>query len=233
MENNNIYQRLLEVKRNVSSLVKDDTNAHFNYDFVSSNQVLSSIRDSMNEQGILLIPEITETEQCAQGVRLKMKYCFVNTDNPNDKITVDWFAFSPDKQEQALGKALTYSEKYFILKFFNIPTNGDDPDKTNKPEVQINEKEKQPKNKQRNTTFNFSNLTVKDPKGLLYQLNLAGRKYKELNIDELNRVNDFYPNELLANYINDRLANQEIEKQHENLPVNTKDDPSDEPYGQI
>ena len=33
-----------------------------------------------------------------------------------------------DDGEKGVGKALTYAEKYFMLKFFNIPTDKDDPD---------------------------------------------------------------------------------------------------------
>ena len=33
--------------------------------------------------------------------------------------------------EKGVGKALTYAEKYFLLKFFNIPTDEADPDDAN------------------------------------------------------------------------------------------------------
>jgi len=42
---------------------------------------------------------------------------------------VNWYAQGIDLAgEKGPGKALTYAEKYFLLKFFNIATSADDPD---------------------------------------------------------------------------------------------------------
>lgn len=126
----NIYEKLLEVKKTINGLEKDGNGEKFKY--VSSNMVLSSIRKKMNELGILLIPEIIDTV-AERGDRvimtqLKMNMTFVNCEKPDEKIKTPWYGQGIDYgSERGVGKALTYAEKYFILKFFNIPTDGDDP----------------------------------------------------------------------------------------------------------
>ena len=60
---------------------------------------------------------------------LIMTMTWVNSDNPDKKIECPWYAQGVDTAgEKGVGKALTYGEKYFLLKFFNIATDDMDPD---------------------------------------------------------------------------------------------------------
>lgn len=159
-ENLNIYQRLLEVRKAVSYLKKESESSQ--YKFTGSAQVLASVREIINEQGLLLIPRITdknlltETIEFTDGNRpkktttyfteLTMTMTWVNTDNPEEKIECPWYSQGVDiAGEKGVGKALTYGEKYFILKFFNIPTDKDDPDTFQKKYEQKASKEMQAK----------------------------------------------------------------------------------------
>lgn len=130
----NIYQKLAEVKKQVT-YIKQDGKVEFGktkYRFAGSEAVLSKINPLLNDIGLLLIPEILE-----QSVRvlnntifteLKMIYTWINLDDPTEKISIPWQAQGTDSTEKGIGKALTYSERYFLLKFFNIPTGEDDPE---------------------------------------------------------------------------------------------------------
>jgi hypothetical protein len=54
---------------------------------------------------------------------------WVNAENPEETIECPWYGQGVDiAGEKGVGKALTYAEKYFILKQFNIATDKDDPD---------------------------------------------------------------------------------------------------------
>jgi len=64
-----------------------------------------------------------------------MTYYWYNTEPPNDVIEQPWYAQGLDAQELGVGKALTYAEKYAILKMLNIPTSQDDPDAHAKEET--------------------------------------------------------------------------------------------------
>lgn len=144
----NIYQKLIEVRKTVPYLQKDKKNESVQkYSYVSSTQVLSNVRQKMDEVGLLLIPEITghnlresTVEQkndkgdvfkktTTYFTELDMNFTWVNADEPKETIVTKWYGQGVDiAGEKGVGKALTYAEKYFLLKYFNIATDNDDPD---------------------------------------------------------------------------------------------------------
>ena len=140
----NIYQKLIEVRKAVPYLRKENSGYQFNY--VSSSQVLGNLKHRMDELGVLLIPKVTgkkvtidvyeKTDNKGNSKRtvdyfteLDMTFTWVNAENPSETIECPWYGQGLDTSgEKGVGKALTYAEKYFMLKFFNIPTDKDDPD---------------------------------------------------------------------------------------------------------
>lgn len=101
----------------------------------------------MEEVGVSLIPNIipgtTSVEQYSyekkNGDKVKtineffitsqIEYIWVNNDNPEERIVVPWFIVgNQEDSSQTFGSALTYSERYFLLKFFHVATVKDDPD---------------------------------------------------------------------------------------------------------
>jgi hypothetical protein len=129
----NIYQKLLEVKKHVDFLKKDTKGHQFLYN--PSSQVIASVRDKMNEVGLFLECRIespvlhSKNENEKQYLtELFMKMIWVNVDKPDERIEIPWYGQGLDTGEKGVGKALTYAEKFFILKQFNIPTDKDDPD---------------------------------------------------------------------------------------------------------
>jgi len=122
-----LYQKLLNIKKAIKPIVKDATNEFHHYKFASSSAVLNEIEPLIKAEGLLLIPEITSQYENIDGIRLDMIYTWYDVDSA-ESLKVPWYAQSNDKQDTALGKALTYAEKYFLLKFFQIPTDADDVD---------------------------------------------------------------------------------------------------------
>lgn len=129
--------RLLEVRRAVPVVHKDDTNQHQRYKFASSSAVINAVRTAMDDAGIVLIPSIVLAERSERTTKsggaeilteLKMVYTIVNADDPTDKLEIGWYAQGIDTGERGVGKALTYGEKYLLLKLFQIPTDDADPD---------------------------------------------------------------------------------------------------------
>jgi len=133
----NIYQKLVEVRKGVLYLQKENQGHQFKY--VSSSQTLSALREKMDELGLLLVPSILEehlhtkwankeagaTEHMTE---LVVEFTWINAEKPEEKITCRWYGQGLDTGEKGVGKALTYAEKYLLLKFFNIATDKDDPD---------------------------------------------------------------------------------------------------------
>ena len=147
----NIYEKLVEVRKSVPYLQKGEKGFQFNY--VSSSQVLGNLKNKMDELGLLLMPSVTSKEVSehltAKGgkeyfTELLMEFIWINAEKPEEQIKCNWYGQGLDSGEKGVGKACTYAEKYFMLKFFNVPTDKDDPDsfqkkheeKPDKPEVQ-------------------------------------------------------------------------------------------------
>lgn len=146
----NIYQKLIEVRKSVPYLKKD--NKGFQFQYVSSSQTLGSLREAMDAQGLLLVPRVTSSEIRDHTTRkgdheyfsiFNMTFTWINADAPEETIECPWTGHGLDDGEKGVGKAMTYAEKYFLLKFFNIATDKDDPDSFQK-ESHKNEQDKSP-----------------------------------------------------------------------------------------
>ncbi|MDM0837790.1 ERF family protein [Clostridium perfringens] len=59
----------------------------------------------------------------------KVKYTWINADEPTEREECSFDIFGQqDDISKAYGSGLTYSERYFILKSLQAPTDNDDPD---------------------------------------------------------------------------------------------------------
>jgi len=141
----NLYEKLIEIRKEVPYLQKENAGAQYKY--VSSSQVLSNCKKKMDELKILLVPRVTGHKVLESPIEqrdkdgnvfkrtttyfteLDMEMTWVNAEKPDEMIVCSWYGQGVDiAGEKGVGKAMTYAEKYFMLKFFNIPTDKDDPD---------------------------------------------------------------------------------------------------------
>lgn len=155
----NLFQKIADVKANIDGFTKDAKS--YNYSYVSGSQVLHRIRNKMIENNLLLVPKTSEENykqidvtrfnkkagrEIATSefiVEMKLTYVWINADKPEERFEVTFYAVGQqDDVSKAHGTALTYAERYFLMKFFNIPTDEDDADakekqeKYSKPNVQ-------------------------------------------------------------------------------------------------
>lgn len=142
----NIYQKIADVKANIDGFTKDTKG--YNFTYVSGSQILHRIRNKMIEHRLLLIPSTsnekwtTHTYKNKKGhevidfiVEMDLNYKWVNADKPEEQLDISYHAFGQQSDiSQSHGTALTYSERYFLMKFFNIPTDEDDADAKEKQE---------------------------------------------------------------------------------------------------
>ena len=66
-------------------------------------------------------------------MRIKTIYRFVNIDNPDEYVETIVYGDGLDTGDKAPGKAMTYADKYALMKTYKLST-GDDPDKDPSPE---------------------------------------------------------------------------------------------------
>lgn len=132
-----LHPKLLEMQKRVDKVVKDGKNLSDKYDFASDENVLDTFRPLMDEFGLLLIPEIIRAElhegTTRSGTSRFMTELFFNMTwvdvESGETLCVPWYAQGVDLAgEKGVGKAATYAEKYFLLKFFHVSTKKDDPD---------------------------------------------------------------------------------------------------------
>lgn len=141
-----LYKKLLEIQQVVKGLSKDKKSHQ--YDYVTGNKLLGFIRPLMDEKGLLLKQEILSIENTRQDYKVWDKYAKPQPDwKPKNEILskvmmkFTWIdvesgerdenlfgANGQNDWEKGLGSALTYAERYFLLKYFHIATDEDDVD---------------------------------------------------------------------------------------------------------
>ena len=148
----NLFQKIADVKANIDGFTKDTKG--YNYSYVSGSQILHKIRNKMIENNLLLVPktseenyqqvQVTRFNQKAKRevttsefvVEMKLTYVWINADNPEERLEVPFYSVGQqDDVSKAHGTGLTYAERYFLMKFFNIPTDEDDADAKQKRET--------------------------------------------------------------------------------------------------
>lgn len=139
----NLYQRLLAVQKAVTRITKDQVSGGRGaFKYVSSSHLLQTIREAMDANGLVL--EVTvvdytlhleaayasEDKRGQHLTELMVELTWVNVDNPEERVSWRIPGQGIDPGEKGIGKALTYAEKYGLLKWFHIGTDDVDPDAT-------------------------------------------------------------------------------------------------------
>lgn len=151
MEQLNIYQKLAKIRKQVEFMKRDKK--AYGYNYTKEESILAKITVFMEKYNLSLIPGIVpgttvvsphlykKTKTTPKGdiyeenvnevlVSADTTWTWVNNDDPSDTIVVPWAMVGQQSDaSQSFGSGLTYSSRYFLLKYFNISTSDDDPDK--------------------------------------------------------------------------------------------------------
>lgn len=142
----NLFEKLLEIQKTVVGLGKDSKS--FGYQYVSGSKVLEHIKPMMNELGIILKQEVLDIENTRQDYTTKsgskseiltkatMRFTWIDCET-GEKDENLFAANGQNDWEKGLGSALTYAERYFLLKYFHISTDEDDIDNPNRKPVEV------------------------------------------------------------------------------------------------
>ena len=137
-----IYKKLHTIQTKINGLGKDSKTNQYGY--VSGAKVLEFVRPLMNELGLILKQEITSIENDRQDYKtgigtqyekpkseilskVMMKFTWIDSET-GEKDENTFGANGQNDWEKGLGSALTYAERYFLLKYFHIATDEDDID---------------------------------------------------------------------------------------------------------
>lgn len=142
-----IYTKLLALQQAVVGLTKDKKGN--SYDYVSGDKILGIVRPQMDKLGLLLIPEVEESSFTRQDYStskgekseifctLKLMFTWVDAET-GETLVCRWASSGMNNWDKGLGSALTYGERYFLLKFFHIATDKDDVDAPKSVEEEMN-----------------------------------------------------------------------------------------------
>lgn len=183
----NLYQKLALIQSEVKGLGKDK--AGNNYKYVTGSKVLEAIKPIMIKHGILLKQEVTSIENIRQDYALKsgsakseilskvmMRFTWIDVDS-GEKDENIFGANGQNDWEKGLGSALTYAERYFLLKYFHINTDEDDIDNPERKEEERKEAELLAKENERRLNIQID----LDSAGTVEEL---GKKYRSLKEED-------------------------------------------------
>lgn len=172
-----IYKKLLELQKHCKGLGKDSKS--FSYQYVSGNKVLGVLRPKMDDLGLILKQEVISIENSRMDYAVKngqkseiltkveMKFTWIDCET-GEKDENYFAANGMNDWEKGLGSALTYAERYFLLKFFHIATDEDDIDNPDRKPEQHPEPAQPQKQEKKKAVFSIA--TVKDKDKLLQWL---------------------------------------------------------------
>ncbi len=143
----NIFQRMLAATSEINRVAKNlkvDISKSQSYKAVAESDVLEAVKPIEEKYGIYSYPvsrtvikdeaytttseyDGRKSEKTTFFMRLATVYRFVNIDKPDEYIDITTYGDGVDTQDKAPGKAMTYADKYALLKAYKIQT-GDDPD---------------------------------------------------------------------------------------------------------
>lgn len=151
-KNLNLFQKLSAISQEIGVIQKDLTveqKSGKSYTAVSERMILDKVKPLEEKYGVFSYPGnrtvSSRTENrpyYSNGERrtfpvyiidLAVDYHFVNVDNPTEEIVVASYGTGMDTGDKAPGKAMTYADKYALMKAYKIST-GDDPDANASPE---------------------------------------------------------------------------------------------------
>lgn len=200
----NLYQKISAVMQEVDYLKKDESISFksTNYKAISEEKVTTAVRTALIKHGLVILP--VDQEHSREGTLsiVNTKYKIVDVETGQSEIIVS-SGSGIDTQDKGVGKAMTYSYKYLLLRTFAIPT-GEDPDKISSAELdakQNSSKQDQPKQEQNNynndkpkqnansnSNTNYSGGGVAGEKQIKYVHSLVSQVAKKYNIEKENVI---------------------------------------------
>lgn len=158
-----LYKKLHKIQSQVLGLGKDKDGQ--NYKYVTGTKVLDHIKPIMNELGLILKQEILSIDNVRQDYqtslyqdretkfwsgkpkseilsKVMMRFTWIDCET-GEKDENLFGANGQNDWEKGLGSALTYAERYFLLKYFHIATDEDDIDNPERKAEELKAKQEQ------------------------------------------------------------------------------------------
>jgi len=157
----NIFEKMSAITTELGVVAKNlnvSAGKGNSYKAVSERDVLDSVKPLEAKYKVYSYPVYRETVESEQlesessyngnvtkrttfYTRLKTTYRFVNIEKPEEFIDTTVFSVGMDSQDKGDGKAMTYADKYALMKAYKIST-GDDPDQDGSVDTDYSKRKK-------------------------------------------------------------------------------------------
>lgn len=143
-----VYKKMHQVQaatRSLAANTEGQTGAA-RYNYVSGAKLMGVIRPLMDKLGLILTQEVVDIKNepisymTKNGEKTEMfttahiRFTWVDTED-GSQVVNDFFANGMNAWDKGLGSALTYAERYYLMKTFHIATDEDDVDALVKDEA--------------------------------------------------------------------------------------------------
>ena len=149
----NIYEKMSAITAEIGVVEKNlnvKVSSNSSYKAVSERDVLDAVKPIEQKYRVYSYPANRKIVDCdvltketeyngtitrtnTLFMRVETVYRFVNIDKPDEFIETTVYGDGLDTGDKASGKAMTYADKYALMKAYKLST-GDDPDKEASPE---------------------------------------------------------------------------------------------------
>lgn len=203
-EEMNIFEKMSAITDELGRVAKN-LNVGFGqntYKAVGEADVLAAVKPVENKYHVYSYPVkreiitsefVTSTdkngnEKTSPFMRISTVYRFVNIDKPEEFIEIITYGDGVDPQDKAPGKAMTYADKYALLKAYKIET-GDDPDQDASKDLTPAKKAYSAPKRE---TIKPAALTLEEAKKFVTK---SGKSFGSLNADMLQYIIDHVKDE--------------------------------------
>jgi len=147
----NIYEKLSKITEELETVKKSLTvgSGNYGYKAVGEMDILNAVKPLEVKYGVYSYPmnrkvitsEVIDTMKNDKVstkffLRIETTYRFINIDEPSEFVDQVSYGDGVDPLDKAPGKAMTYSDKYSLMKAYKIMT-GDDPDQKHSKDTTV------------------------------------------------------------------------------------------------
>lgn len=213
----NIYQRIDAITSELAVVAKNltvQTGKDRSYKAVGERDIIDAVKPLEHKYGVMSYPvsrEILDDETLTSEstgyngtpivkttfyIKIRTKYRFVNIEKPEEFIETETISDGIDSGDKGGGKAMTYGDKYALMKVYKIST-GEDPDQTASVETKYtqNTREKAPKTpenqsdgNQRATAAQIKTIGIMAEKAGLTISAITKKPLEEFTVDEATQL---------------------------------------------
>lgn len=213
----NIYQRIDAITSELAVVAKNltvQTGKDRSYKAVGERDIIDAVKPLEHKYGVMSYPvsrEILDDETLTSEstgyngtpvvkttfyIKIRTKYRFVNIEKPEEYIETETISDGIDSGDKGGGKAMTYGDKYALMKVYKIST-GEDPDQTASVETKYtqNTREKAPKTpenqsdgNQRATAAQIKTIGIMAEKAGLTISAITKKPLEEFTVDEATQL---------------------------------------------